>query len=84
MNQLFISGDEFKRIFNVNAGVTASIRDLTLIDGNAQANTGNCIRSFGNLTLKNITMKSYLGAEYPLTLFADDGTVTFKNQVIVE
>ena len=84
LNQLFISGNESRRIFNVNAGITATIRDMTLVEGNSTSTFGNCIRSFGILTLQNISMSSYNGAEHPYTLFSDDGTVTFKNLVMVK
>jgi hypothetical protein len=66
------------------AGAGQPAGNLSLIDGNAQANTGNCIRNFGSLTLQDVRMSSYSGAEFTLAMFNDDGSVIFKNQVIIE
>jgi hypothetical protein len=85
LDQLTISGNANSRIFQINPGITATIRDLNLVNGNAFPNVGNCILNQGLLTLRNMRLESTNGAQNPNTISNATGAqLTVQQQVILE
>ena len=51
-----VNGGGLSRVFQVDAGVTASISGLTISGGNARSATGGGLANFGTTTLTNCTV----------------------------
>jgi hypothetical protein len=88
LDQLTVSANGTHRHFLVNSGVTATIQNINLTEGNSpDANEdGNCIRNLGNLTLQNARVKKKVTAANPITIFTKQptGQTTAVGQVIVQ
>ncbi|GET43525.1 DUF4347 domain-containing protein [Microseira wollei] len=57
-NNLTISGNNASRVLEINSGVTATLQDLTIANGNAGLAEGGGINNQGNLTLNNSSLNS--------------------------
>ena len=84
INNLSIGGNGSHRIFSVNAGITSTIKDLAMINGDAGASMGNVILNAGNLTLQNTRLTSEPNTTTKVTLSNTLGTVTCVGQVILQ
>ncbi len=51
-----VSGNNASRVFQVDAGVTASITGLTITDGNSGGGSGGGVLNYGTLSLTNCTV----------------------------
>ena len=84
INNLNIGGNGSHRIFSVNAGITSTIKDLAMINGDSGASLGNVILNAGNLTLQNTRLTSEPNTTNKVTLSNTVGTVTCVGQVILQ
>lgn len=77
-NNLFISGNNASRVFQIDAGVTATIQNLSIIDGNAAFGAG--INNDGALTLSNIDISSNVATNEGGGIFSGTGSnLTLSN-----
>ncbi len=84
INQLTIAGNGTHRIFSINTGLTNTIKDLSIINGDAGASMGNVILNGGNLTLQNLLLASEPNTMTRVTLSNTAGTVQFTGQVTLQ
>ena len=68
INNLNIGGNGSHRIFSVNTGITSTIKDLAMINGDSGASMGNVILNAGNLTLHNARLTSEPNTTTKVTL----------------
>ncbi len=57
-NMLTISGGNNFRVFSINSGVTATLNDLTIANGNAANNQGGGILNKGNLSINTSVLRN--------------------------
>ncbi len=82
---LSISGGDQTRVFNVLTGVTATIADVRIADGNATesgATTGGGIRSAGNLTVKGSVIEGNTSTLEGGGIHGSGGTLSVESTVI--
>ena len=80
---LTISGGGVSRVFEVDAGVTASITGLTITDGNTSGNGGGVYDNGGDLTLTDCTVSGNTsGVNGPGVYIYDGGQATLTNSKI--
>jgi hypothetical protein len=78
--KLAISGNNATRIFAVESGVTATIRGLTITDGNESDDYGGGLYNRGKLKLKNCTFSNDKADNYGGGVYdAPGGTVSLTN-----
>ena len=81
INQLTIAGNGTHRIFSINTGLTNTIKDLSIINGDAGVSMGNVIQNGGTLTLQNLLLASEPNTMTGVTLSNIAGSVQFGGQV---
>ncbi|BAP55042.1 hypothetical protein THII_0745 [Thioploca ingrica] len=74
-----IGGSNF-RVFNVNSGVTVTLKNLTIQNGNAE--NGGGIFSDGLLTINNCTITGNAATNNGGGIYINSGTVTINNSTI--
>lgn len=80
-NNLFISGNNASRVFQVDAEITATIQDLSIIDGNAAFGAG--INNNGALTLSNIDISNNVATNAGGGIFSGTGSnLTLSNTTL--
>jgi hypothetical protein len=80
---LIIDANHLSRIFNVDAGKTVTIKNLTIING--QASSGGGINSLGNLTISSVTFtgnKAVGAGAKGGAIDSEGGTLTIVNSTI--
>ncbi|HEY3385949.1 MAG TPA: choice-of-anchor Q domain-containing protein, partial [Saprospiraceae bacterium] len=69
LDMLTISANGTHRHFNQLPSTTATIKNLSLTQGDSPSENGNCIKTRGTLTLQNIRLVRKVGATNPVNLF---------------
>jgi hypothetical protein len=77
-----ISGDNTRQIFTVAAGVTATIRNLTITKGKATNDDGGGIRNEGTLALTGVALVSNVTSGGNGAGVSNSGTLTVANSTI--
>ena len=84
IDNLTVSANGTHRHFNQLPGTTATIKNISLTQGDSAAN-GNCICTQGILTLQNIRLVRKVGATNPINLANNSGAnTTFIGQVFMQ
>ena len=79
-NLLSISGNNLTRVFEVNSGVNATIKDLRITGGSAS--TGAGVYSVGALTLSGVEIDSNSAASMGGGIHVAGGTLTLSNSTL--
>jgi hypothetical protein len=81
---LHVSGVRTSRVFNISAGATATVSDLTIEKG--RSGTGGAVYNNGNLALTNCTLQKNVGkTRYGMSpggAIYNDGNLTLTNCLI--
>lgn len=76
---LTISGGSARRVFTVNAGVTATFQNLTIVNGNSGGAGGGGIHNNGTVTISNSTLSGNSGNGGGGIFNGGAATVTISN-----
>ena len=79
-DQLTVSGNNAVRVFSVASGVTASISDMSITNGNS-ANEGGGIYSVGDLTLDSVSVQNN-SASTGAGIYQTGGSLTIEHSSI--
>lgn len=81
-SDLAVSGNNASRVFTIGAGVTASIRGMTITGGDATGASGGGISSAGNLTLTDLIVSGNSAGNAGGGIYSSASTLTLTRSTV--